>query len=330
MLWVDLTNAPHVHLFKGFIKKHAEDIVVTTRRFGNLEEMLQAEGIKYTTVGSHGGSSKASKLVESARRVIGLGEFISRSQVEVAIAKQSVELPRVAFGLGIPVLEIVDNEHAEGQNRLFLSLCTRIIIPEALERDKLLIHGAGADKIRAFHGICEYEHIRDFEPNKAALGDLDPEEYILVRPGAEYAAYFKGTDETQKVIDSLTKGGYDVAVIPRGNERYDNAIQLRGVDSLSLIYFARAMVGGGGTMNRESALLGTPTVSFYPQELLGVDRFLVEEELLYHCGDIKDVLRMVEEVEVRKEQFREKSRILRDGMQSPIEIIDEEIKRLAG
>lgn len=49
------------------------------------------------------------------------------------------------------------------------------------------------------------------------------------------------------------------------------------IDALSLLYNSDFMIGAGGTMNRESAILGIPTVSCYPQELLGVDKYLIEK-----------------------------------------------------
>ncbi len=330
MLWIDITNAPHVQLFRRFIKKRSDEVIVTARSFHNLEAMLQREGIEYTLVGSHGGESKKSKLVESANRVSKLAELISQKGVEAAIAKHSVELPRVAYGLGIPVIQVVDNEHAENQNRLFLSLCSKIIIPDALDKDKLLAQGASPEKIRTFNGLCEYEHVKNFEPDEAALGDLEPEGYVVIRSSAQYAAYFNSDDKTQEVIDGLAKIGCKVAVMPRGDETYKNAVNIRNGDSLSLIYFAKAMVGGGGTMNRESAFLGTPTISYYPQELLGVDKFLILEELMFHCSTVEEVITAVERVEGQKEIFRERARALRASMRSPIEVIEEEITSLLG
>ncbi len=323
MIWVDLTNLPHAHLFKDFIKRHKP--LVTTRRFGQLEALLDENGIKYVAVGRHGGREKIGKLIESAGRVKELAKLISKEKISLAVAKHSVELPRVAYGLGIPVAQIVDNEHAEHQNRLFLSLCSRVIVPEALDRRKLIAQGADAKSIRTFPGLCEYEHIKNFKPDKAALGDLEAEGYILVRPSAQYAAYFNSTDNTQGVIDELAERGYEIAVIPREKERYANAINIEKGDSLNLIYFAKAVVGGGGTMNRESALLGTPIISYYPQELLGVDRFLIEKKLMHHCSNAKEVIKTVERVEGQKELFRKKSRALCAAMRSPIEVLEEEI-----
>ncbi len=148
MLWVDITNAPHVRLFSSFINKYPDEVLVTARKFNNLETMLQGEGIDYKLIGSHGGKSRESKLVESANRIVELSNLISGSDVKAAIAKHSVELPRVAYGLGIPVLQIVDNEYADKQNRLFLSLCSKVIVPDSIDTSKLHAQGAEPERIK--------------------------------------------------------------------------------------------------------------------------------------------------------------------------------------
>ena len=41
------------------------------------------------------------------------------------------------------------------------------------------------------------------------------------------------------------------------------------------------MIGAGGTMNREAALLGTPTYTVFAQRLAAVDRELIRRGLLH-------------------------------------------------
>ena len=49
------------------------------------------------------------------------------------------------------------------------------------------------------------------------------------------------------------------------------------VDGPSLVYAADLVVSAGGTMNREAALLGTPTWTTFAGELGAVDRMLIDE-----------------------------------------------------
>ena len=49
------------------------------------------------------------------------------------------------------------------------------------------------------------------------------------------------------------------------------------VDGPSLVYAADLVVSAGGTMNREAALLGTPTWTTFAGALGAVDRQLIDE-----------------------------------------------------
>jgi hypothetical protein len=321
VIWVDITNAPHVLFFQDFIRRNR--VFVTARRHAGLTGLLKARGIGYTLVGKHGGREAGEKLLQSARRVAGLSKHVSRLKVELGVSKQSVELPRVAFGLGMPCLQVVDNEYAEHQNRLTLALCTRILVPKALDVKRLLEQGAEKERITRFNGLCELAHLRNFKPAERAV----KEEYILVRPEPLLAAYFTQPGKTQRLIDALAETGYKVLVLPRAGERYRRASTPRTLDSLSLIYHAAAFVGGGGTMNRESALLGTPAISYYPQEPLGVDRFLMRRKLLVHA-EPEDIPSLIEEITGEKQRLRRRAERLRRALEDPVEVLEREVSSL--
>ncbi len=315
MIWIDITNLPHVFFFKDIIRKHRA--FVTTRKIGNMISLLEANQIPHITVGKHG-RNKKEKLIESSKRIEKLAQLVSELDIRVALSKHSVELPRVAFGLSIPCVQVVDNEHAEKQNRLFLSLCTKIIIPKATNEKKLLNQGADRKKIVKFYGICEYAHVSDFIPK-------DPEikgEYILFRPEPIYASYFKGTSVAQDLISKLSELGYKVIVLPRGEEKYAHAVNLKTKNALNLIYHALVFIGGGGTMNREASLLGTPAISFYPNELLGVDKFLIEKKLLFHFSDFHDILENIENIIEMREELKERSKRVVEKFDNPTDIIE--------
>lgn len=282
MIWIDITNLPHVLFFRDFIKEN--DCLVTTREFGNLTQLLDSNDIGYSVVGRHGGSDLQSKLLESSKRVDELSRKISKFDIDFALTKHSVELPRVAYGLGLKSVFVLDNEYAEQQNRLTLPLVNSIVTPDALDQRVIQKQGADSKRIETFYGVCEASHLKLFKPDRQSVKEYG--DYVVVRPEPYMAAYFKSEARTQTLIERLNSEGFNVIALPRGEERYENAIHLEGVDSLNLIYHSKAFFGGGGTMNREAAILGVPTISFYSQELLGVDRLLIKLGLLYHSTNL--------------------------------------------
>ena len=45
-------------------------------------------------------------------------------------------------------------------------------------------------------------------------------------------------------------------------------------------------IGAGGTMTREAAVLGIPTISIYQSDLLAVDRYLIDKGYMSHKTDL--------------------------------------------
>ena len=48
----------------------------------------------------------------------------------------------------------------------------------------------------------------------------------------------------------------------------------------------KLFIGAGGTMTRELAVLGIPTISVYQDELLDVDKYLIENNMMIHVPDL--------------------------------------------
>jgi hypothetical protein len=322
MYWVDITNLPHVLFFEGFLKENR--CVATARRFGMLEGLLEARGLEVHTIGGHGGRGPKEKLIMSARRVEKLAEFISGRGIRAAIAKHSVELPRVAYGLGIPVFQFLDNEFAVHQNRLVLSLCTKVILPKAVSKEMVIGQGASPLDLVDFEGVLESVQVRRFQPGGPPEG-LETDSYVVIRPGPLFAAYYDTEDITQEVIHHVAEMGYRAVVLPRGEETYQGAEVLKNVDGLDLMYHAAAVLGGGGTMNREAALLGTPAVSFYQGDVLGVDKYLIENGLLFHTREAEGALSLLDRLLDKKDKLRERAKGFLDRMEDPFEILKSEL-----
>lgn len=324
MIWVDITNPPHVLFFKEFIRGH--ETLVTSRDFGDLDPILDSYGIEHTSVGRHGGKSPEDKLIESSKRAEQLTGVVS-NKIDVAVSKHSVELPRVAFGLGVPVIQFIDNEHAEKQNRIVLPLCRKIIVPQSLHVDKLMTQGATKEQVVAVDCIFEATQVRNFEPDPDVPKDHGLGDYIIIRPEPYMASYFEGREITQELIEKL-KNEFQVVILPRGEQDY-NGKTLRNVDSLSLMYYAKAVLSGGGTMTREAALLGTPAISYYPGEQLGVDEFLIESGLLYHSTGVDGITSILEDAIEKKQKLRKKAEETINKMEDPFEKLEVEINNLA-
>ena len=63
-VWVDLTNSPHVLVFRPLIRllrERGDEVEVTAREYAQTMQLLELHGIEATAVGRHGGASTLGK-----------------------------------------------------------------------------------------------------------------------------------------------------------------------------------------------------------------------------------------------------------------------------
>ena len=319
-IWIDIVNTPHVRFFNGIIKKLRNDgheVLITARDFSNIHDLLDIFELEYTSIGDHGVTLEE-KLLSSTKRAYNLSKFISKENIDIAITKHSIELPRVAFGLGIPNIFVLDNEHAIAANKLTLPLTNKLIIPEILDVWSTIKFGMNPNNIVRYNGTCEITHLEDFEYNENILKelnlDLDDKKIILMRPEPSLASYLN-TDCTKSVLTPIVNELKDIAnilVIPRFKAQstlfkdipHVHVIETP-VDTFSLMKRADLVIGAGGTMNRESALLGTPVISCYPGKQLSVDKYYIKKELMQRSTDLNEIIKLSKELLSDKKNKKE-------------------------
>ncbi len=322
MIWIDITNIPHVLLFKRIIRRF--NVLLTVRKISFIEEILKLHGIKnYILIGSHGKSNEE-KLRKSSERILKLIELVR--DVKIGIAKHSVEFARISFGLGIKSYFIFDNEKALHIAKLTLPIVENVIMPEVIDEKRLPIFDS---KVIKFKGICEVEHVRDFKPNKKILDEhqLNEHEYIVIRPPPYFSSYYKimyKNKISEKIFKRIESLGYEVVYIPRGNERVKGFKTIKGIDSLSLIYYSKAFIGSGGTMNREASLLGKISIAI-SGETLAVNKYLENKGILFHVRSYNDIERIINRCDDDEIEHRAKN-LLRE-LKSPIDLLEEILKK---
>ncbi|MFQ5892136.1 MAG: DUF354 domain-containing protein [Candidatus Methanofastidiosia archaeon] len=340
-IWIDISNAPHVHFFKRIIREleKRHEVLVTARRFDSLQEILSLNHIEFKTVGKHGGSTDKGKLLASAERVRELGELISAEKVELTLYKHSVEAARVSFGLKIPSICVLDNENAQAQNKLMLPLSQKVIAPSCIPTSEILRFGVLRENLVRFRGFCEISHIQDFRPNPKVLKELglDRERKLVVlRPEPSKANYFNG-NRKKTIVAKLLRESQDedlqFVVFPRFEEQREvlnfknTVIPEVAIDSLSLMSFADLVVSAGGSMNREAIALKTPAISTYPLKLLGVTKHLIHLGVKWHSLSISEIVKYFKTIEKDEDYKRKVTKILSE-MENPQDVVLREVERV--
>jgi predicted glycosyltransferase len=310
-IWIDLTNSPHVNFFAGMIRELQRDheVLLTCRPLANTIELLDLFSFPYHVVGKHYGQSSIKKSLGFFIRLRQLYVFLRDKGVDVAISHSSFYSPVVARLLGVRSIYLNDNEHAAG-NLISFRFANIIMVPEFLDRGKVRRQGAKSEKIVSYPGVKEGVYLWQYgiEGVKKIENDgADRTGTVFVRPEPWTAQYYKGELNFMDNLLIGLKDKFSVVLLPRGKVQEDYYRQARfaGVvvpeTSISLTdIMARCdlFIGAGGTMTREAAVLGIPTISIYQDELLDVDRFLIEKGFMVHEPnlDAAFVIRFLERI----------------------------------
>jgi uncharacterized protein len=297
-IWIDLGNSPHVNFFADMIKElqKQHEVILTTRPFANTIDLLKLHGFEYHLVGRHYGANKVKKLLGFSLRVWQLYRFLRKRRIDVAISHSCFNSPIVARLLGARSVYLNDNEHAAG-NRIAFPWATTIMVPEFLSLDKVKRQWGTPAKVVQYPGVKEGIYLWRLRGARADVArDVQPHPAeIFIRPEPWAAQYYRGAiDFMDDLIISL-KNKYKVVVLPRGERQAvhyrqdkfagivipENALSLEAIRGR-----CRLFIGAGGTMTREAAVLGIPTVSVYQDELLDVDKYLIAQGRMIHRHEV--------------------------------------------
>jgi predicted glycosyltransferase len=302
-IWVDLTNTAHVLVLRPLVEqleRQGHEVTLTARPLSHTRELLEDWGHPHTVIGTYGGSGRVGKGRAAVGRIARLWRFARGRDFDLAFAHGSTDLPPVCRLLRIPNTTMFDYEWASLQHHVNCRLASRVLVPDAIPADRLARYGARPPKLVQYPGLKEEYYLADFEPDRAALEDLQIEDsgiLCVVRTAPSYALYLRGAenellprllrtlsanDETRTVVLARTDEQRR-AIAELGLDRV--TVPQRAVDGRSLVAFADLLVSAGGTMNREAAVLGTPVWSIFEGRLGAIDEQLAREGRLRFLRD---------------------------------------------
>lgn len=281
MLWFDLDNSPHVPLFRPILsalKDRGEATLVTAREFAQTRELLSLWKIDHTLIGAHGGRGKLGKIVNLLERSNALVKTVGDKAIALAVSHGSRTQLLAAKRLSIPSLLMLDYEYTE--SRIFNLLATHILMPAAIPDKRLAGAGFNLKKVRRYGGFKEEIYLRDFVPEpefRKTIGVEEDSILVTVRPPSTTGNYHDDRSEAlyrevlrhcAQSVDVhcliVNRTAAEIDIIPEELRR-DGRVTLlaKPVDGVQLLWHSDVVVSGGGTMNREGALLGVPTFSIF-------------------------------------------------------------------
>jgi predicted glycosyltransferase len=268
------------------LREEGWNVVLTARRHSQTLELARIRWPEVEAIGGPSPGNRLAKAAAIAQRAQQLARFARSRRPAVALSHGSYAQIVAARMLRIPAVTMMDYEH-QPANHLSFRLAHRVIVPSVFPSTALHKYGVGSDKVSRYDGFKEQLYLAGFIPNPRVLDELrisGDDVTVVFRTPPDGALYHHGLRGTfDDVLDAAASTpGVSAILLPRDGgqaQRYsgrDNiVIPALPLDTLSLLACADLVIGAGGTMTREAALLGTPTYTVFAGALGAVDAELI-------------------------------------------------------
>lgn len=298
-IWFDISNSPHINMFYDLIlelEKEGHTVTITSRPLANTVALLNQKGLTHEIVGKHYGKNIYKKFFGYPIRVMQLVKFLKKNKPDLAVSQSSFHSPIVARILGIPSIYTNDNEHALGNLPSFF-FASRILIPENIAISNVAKNGISKRKVRQYPGLKEGIYLwRKGEEINARKKAFDQENIeIYIRPEPLTAQYYNARHNFLDEMICSLQNKYHITILARDatqleyykQDKFSNVnVPEKPLDFETIAINCSLFIGAGGSMTRELAILGIPTISVYQEDLLEVDKYLIEKKLMRHETDI--------------------------------------------
>jgi predicted glycosyltransferase len=288
-VWIDLANSPHVPLFRPVVERleaSGDEVLLTVRDHAQTLALARSAWPDVVVVGGESPAGRAAKAATIAGRAAALARFALRSRPDVAVSHGSYAQAVAARLARVPLVTMMDYEF-QPANHLSFRLAKRVVVPELFPKDALRRFGARNGRVVTYSGFKEQLYLAGFRPDPSVRDQLGVDRgavLAVMRPPPDGALYHRTVnDRFDEILDAaLARPDVSVVLLPRGRAQGARYAALDGVtvpaapvDGSSLVGVADLVVGAGGTMNREAALLGTPTYTVFAGRLAAVDATLI-------------------------------------------------------
>jgi predicted glycosyltransferase len=317
-IWYDACTGKHIRYGAAIAKrlrKSGHEVLFTTREHPDTVALARIVGEKPLIVGKYNPAALLTRLEASANRIIRFSKLFRDNTPDIAISHQSVELCRTAFGLGIPIILTADTPHAKAVNKLTIPLATTLIVSEALPNR--FLNKYCPDRVIQFKGVDETAWIKDLKPPKTS--DFK-KPLIVVREFETKAAYAHGTaDRTSEIVKKLEPIG-NVLLL----NRYEAAGKNEFIDSAKVVANADLVVSAGGTIAREAALQGVPSIVVSEMGQTYVNLYLARKGFPIFISDARKMLNLA------KKLLRKKVDVtaMLAQFDNPVDIIENTVAQL--
>lgn len=333
-IWTDFSNTPHVNVLMPVIKhlKKKHKIIITARNFSETIPLLRKNGIEPLVLGKYQGKSKAKKVIGLVLRIAnmlfkipGFDISISLGGNYTATVSKFRKKPSVIFS---------DNDISFKTPAYKFG--SYFIFPEYFNSKNLnKKYGIKSEQIFKYNGFKEDIYIAEYVPDPNFPDLLPFTDFLTIRPENLKASYVPTDSKT--IVPQLFEKFKDenILFLPRYNEEKKYAEGYKNIyipdeplNGLDVCYHTKCMLTGAGTFARESALLGTPAVTFFPGEVfLTVDEIMIEKGMEFRSRDINEIYQYVKNAKKSKSKQEQSKKVQKEVFDILDKIIGKENRK---
>ena len=322
-IWIDIEQPKTAVMFQSLINKFENEkceLLITARDYDSTFKILDDSLVNYKRIGRHGGEKLEDKLDTYIQRLKHLFPLIKKFSPDYFVTFLSVEGTRIAYGLKIPSIGINDEPRNKPVCKLIHPFIENIITPDCIPKKWYIDLYADPEKIIRYNGLDEIAWLSEYSPNVEFLKkfNIKKGEFIIMRTEPTNACYLidKLEPHETKIINFFPSifrefPNYTYYVLVRSSlqkqyimkklkaySKEENVIITQYLPNLvDFCFFGALIISGGGTIVRESSLLGVPSIEFFPGDSAPQEKFLIENGFpIEHIKDPKQLIRRTLEI----------------------------------
>jgi predicted glycosyltransferase len=329
-IWLDAVTPKDsllIYALLPALKEKGYDTIITAKRQTQTTDVLELLGIPYTCVGKYGETLRE-KLVEEQKRTLEFVKLFDKVGLpKVLWTHGDVSAIRTAFGLQIPIVYSNDTPHAVHVARLVCPLVDWLIAPICFGKSWSKF-GIPKYKILLYDGVEEVAWLtKPIAKKPDFLEALSGKDNVILFRNVEYkASYCKDVKvDVWQLVEELSKIA-TVIYLPRYEEEKEKLKNFGNVLvpdkpllTFQILPFVDLVVGSGGTICRESALLGIPTINFHFWD--AVAKYLHRKNFpIYFSTRIKEILKLSHAFLRKTNEHKVNTRRIFEKLESPVPI----------
>jgi predicted glycosyltransferase len=312
-VWFDFESTPQVLFLEPiirFVERSGFRVVLTARPQAQIAEVAVMRGLRPETVGNADRRGLIGRVMQGGARTFALAGRMRREDQPVTVVSSSRTASLAAAITRSKAIGIMDYEHSA---HLPIALaCSVVWLPDLLRLGRVPAYTKRV--ARYFPGLKENLYLDgctiDRAHARSQLGLPANRFLVVARPPAVDAHYAspRSLEMWVRTANALIRHADALVVVSARDSRQrewlerllgrpkDMIVMRTIVDGPTLIGASNLVLSGGGTMNREAAVLGIPAWSAFCGPTPHIDECLSKEGRLQWIRtdeELKDALKAI-------------------------------------